>query len=51
VIYKEGVFMGYRGYEHNGVKPLFPFGYGLSYTTSRSRRPRHHPTAPKRGET
>ncbi len=33
VEYKEGVFVGYRGYERDNLKPLFPFGYGLSYTT------------------
>jgi len=33
VVYNEGVFVGYRGYEHNNITPRFPFGYGLSYTS------------------
>ncbi len=31
--YSEGVFVGYRWLESRGLKPLFPFGHGLSYTT------------------
>lgn len=33
VTYGEGVFVGYRGYEKNGVQPAYPFGHGLTYTT------------------
>ncbi len=33
VVYKEGIFVGYRGYEREGAKPRFEFGSGLSYST------------------
>lgn len=32
VEYKEGIFVGYRHYDTRDVEPLFPFGFGLSYT-------------------
>lgn len=31
--YGEGLFMGYRGYDHGALPVRFPFGHGLGYTT------------------
>ena len=33
--YEEGIFVGYRWYEHQNIEPLFAFGHGLSYSRFR----------------
>jgi len=35
VNYDEGLLIGYRHYDANGIKPAYPFGHGLSYTSFR----------------
>jgi len=33
IVYDEGIFIGYRWYEMKNIKPLYSFGFGLSYTS------------------
>ena len=40
VHYDESVLVGYRWYEKKGIQTLFPFGYGLSYTTFELAKPK-----------
>ncbi len=39
VEYSEGVLVGYRWYESKGIKPLYAFGHGLSYTDFKLTKP------------
>jgi beta-glucosidase len=48
--YKEGVFVGYRWYEAKKIEPLYPFGFGLSYTTFEIGKPKISAETIQKGE-
>ena len=51
VEYREGLFTGYRHVDRSGVQPLFPFGFGLSYTSFDLSGLAAEPTSLRPGET
>jgi beta-glucosidase len=51
LLYGEGLFMGYRGFEHRRIEPRFPFGHGLSYTSFEIGRPELDATTFRPGDT
>lgn len=50
ITYSEGIFLGYRHFDKTGIKPAFPFGYGLSYTTFKYSNLKVTPASAKDGE-
>jgi beta-glucosidase len=51
VEYAEGIYVGYRGFDKRKLEPLFPFGFGLSYTTFEYSGLRVSRPTMKKGET
>ena len=49
-VYSEGLDIGYRWYDAKNIAPLFPFGFGLSYTTFRLSHLRVSPTLDRSGQ-
>lgn len=47
--YAESVLVGYRWYETKGIEPLYPFGFGLSYTTFSLSKPHAAKQFPVKG--
>ena len=49
--YNEGIYVGYRFIDKNKLKPTFPFGHGLSYTTFKYGKATVDKISAKKGET